>query len=73
MADRVKIILKVFEIPSWYGKVMSQEEKTKLWNCIKEATCVEDARLNRVLDCSAYCVEEKCFFCGSFAGKEPKH
>ena len=67
MAEKLSLILKAFKIPQWYGDIMCQEEKEKLWNCIKEATCAKDARFLRVLDCSAYCVEGKCYFCGEFA------
>ena len=66
MSDRLSFILKVFQIPSWYGEIISKQEKKKLWNCIMEASNAKEARLFRVLDCSAFCIEKKCYFCGEF-------
>ena len=65
MADITKIVKTVFEIPDWY--LMSEREKDKLYSYVREAACVQEARLFRMLDCSAYCVEELCFLCGNFA------
>lgn len=70
MADVSKIVRRVFNIPDWY--VMCESEKEKLFRYIQEANCAQEARLFRILDCSAFCVEEKCFFCGGFA-KQSNH
>ncbi|MEW8544942.1 MAG: hypothetical protein AB2693_15560 [Candidatus Thiodiazotropha sp.] len=66
MSERLDIILQVFDIPKWYGPHMSKEEEQKLFRLIQEASCPQEARLFRKLDCSAFCVEEKCYFCGDF-------
>lgn len=65
MADIEKIVRTVFEIPDLYQ--MPKGEKDKLYSYVIEATCAQEARLFRMLDCSAYCVEEQCFFCGNFS------
>ena len=64
MADRITFILEVFDIPKWYGKIMSKCEEEKLSKLIRESSCHADARLHRMLDCSAFCIEDKCYFCG---------
>ena len=62
MADRLtKAIKKVFEIPETYE--MSAYEESKLLRIIEEAKSVMNARVYRALDCSAFCFEDKCFFC----------
>lgn len=65
MADIATLVRRIFRIPVWYE--MSDFEQEKLYKYIKEASCPQEARLYRMLDCSAFCVEEKCFFCGEFA------
>lgn len=57
MADRLtRAIKEIFQIPDSY-------EERKLLKLVEEAKNVKDARLYRILDCSAYCVEEFCYFC----------
>lgn len=59
MADKIKIVKTVFHIPDWYE--FSDFELRKLYSYIKEASCPQEARLFRILDCSAFCYEDKCF------------
>ena len=61
MADMIKLVRKIFAIPEWYP--MSDSELKKLVQNITEATCPQEARLYRILDCSAYCNGKDCFFC----------
>ena len=68
MSDIRRGILKIFDKPEWYEQLMTKEEERKLLGYVMEASCVMEARLFRLLDCSAYCVESKCFFC-----QYPKH
>lgn len=42
---------------------MSQEVEKKLYRYIKEANCIQEAKLFCIFDCSAFCVEEK-IICG---------
>ena len=63
MAEIIKIVKQVFEIPEWYE--ISDVETSKLVNLIKEASCKQEARLIWMLECSAYCEEEKCYFVGT--------
>ena len=69
MSERVDVILDIFKIPKWYGKIMSKFEEEKLFKLIEEASCAADARLYRMLDCSAFCNERRCYFCGNFEKK----
>ena len=68
MADKIKMVKSVFQIPAWYE--MSEFELNKLYSYIKEATCAQEAQWYRFLDCTAFCVEDKCFFCGEHS--EPR-
>ena len=43
------------------GKIMSKFEEEKLFKLIEEAMCAPEARLYRMLDCSAFCNELMCF------------
>ena len=55
MADRLtKNIKVIFQIPDMY--VMSDYEEKKLLKILQEAKSLADARLYRMLDCSAFCV-----------------
>ena len=54
-----------FHFPEWYR--MTQTEVDKLFSYILEASCAEEARLFRKLDCSAFCRELLCYFCGKFS------
>lgn len=69
MADKVKRVKAVFQIPDWYE--MSDFELKKLLSYVKEASSVQEARWYRFLDCTAFCYEDKCFFCGAPA--RPRH
>ena len=60
MGDLIKVVRKVFEIPEWYD--ISDVELRK--DLIKETSCAQETRLFRMLDCSAFCDEENCYFCG---------
>ena len=52
---------------------MSAYEESKLLRIIEEAKSVMNARVYRALDCSAFCFEDKCFFCsGGKPGKKFK-
>ena len=71
MADSIKAVKKVFEIPEWYE--IKDVELRKLLDLIKEASCEQEARLFRMLDCSAFCDEENCYFCGDFSRRSGSH
>ena len=58
----------MFEIPEWYD--ISDVELRKLLDLVKEASC---ARLFRLLDCSTFCDEENCYFCGDFSHRSGSH
>ena len=45
---------------------MTKLEEDKLFKLIEEAYCAADARLYRIMECSAFCVESKGCFCGGF-------
>lgn len=62
MADISRTVRVVYDIPDWY--ILSKEEESKLIGYLTEATCFQEARFFRFLDCSAFCVESQCFFCG---------
>ena len=62
MADIDRIVRIVFGIPESYE--MSEFERKKLYNYVQEARSAQEARLFRILDCSAFCNEDKCYFCG---------
>ena len=66
----MKIVKRVFSIPEWYE--MSDFEMKKLISIIKEASTFQEAQWYRFLDCSAFCVEEKCFFCGEFSRQQTR-
>ena len=61
----------VLEIPEWHE--ISDVETSKLVNLIKEASCEQEARLFRMLECSAYYDEEKGYFCGDFSQQSGGH
>ena len=63
MSGLRKSLLRIFDIPAWYEHMMSSEEEKKLIKYVMEASCVMEARLYRILDCSAFCMEKFCFFC----------
>ena len=71
MADLIKVVKKVFEIPEWYE--IKDVELRKLLDLIKEASCEQEARLFRMLDCSAFCDEENCYFCRDFSRHSGSH
>ena len=57
MADRLtKNIKVIFQIPDTY--VMSDYEEKKLLKILQEAKSLADARLYRILGCSASCITE---------------
>lgn len=68
MADRNIIVRDVFDIPNAY--VMSLSEEKRLYAYILETTCKEEANWFRLLDCSAFCREEDCYFCSSPCGEK---
>ena len=61
MLEKLNLILKGFQIPKWYGPSISKEEEQRLFNLIQEASYPHEARMYRILECSAFCVEEKCY------------
>ena len=65
-----KIVKRVFNIPDWYK--FSEFELEKLFNYTKEASSAEEARWFRFLDCTAFCYEDKCFFCGEGKRQQPQ-
>ena len=71
MADLIKAVKKVFEIPEWYE--IKDVELRKLLDLTKEGSCEQEARLFRMLDCSAFCDEENCYFCGDFSRHSGNH
>lgn len=57
-----QILKSIFGIPKWY--VLSQNEESRLIKYFDEANdSVEQANVNRILDCSTICNEDDCFFC----------
>ncbi|MEW8547233.1 MAG: hypothetical protein AB2693_27295 [Candidatus Thiodiazotropha sp.] len=70
MAEKIRIVKRVFNIPEWYQ--ISEFELEKLVGYIKEAASVQEAQWYRFLDCTTFCIEEKCFFCGEFARQQPR-
>lgn len=60
-----RLVKMVFQIPEWY--VMSKYEEDKLFKLVKEATSVAEVNWFRILDCSAFCREEFCYFCSGAA------
>ena len=62
MASDIAIVRKVFQLPSWY--IPSNSEVTRLASYLKSENSEDEARWARFLDCSAFCNEEDCFFCG---------
>ena len=55
------LICRVFVIPTTYE--FSKTERERLYQYIQEASCHEEARLYRKLDCSAFCRIKYCYFC----------
>ena len=56
--DKIEeIVREVFNISLTY--ILSKSEKKRLLAYVQEASCPEDARLYRLLDCSAFC-EDDC-------------
>ena len=67
MADSVfeKDYVKcAFWIPEWY--VMSKREEDKLRKYIRDTRSQDEARMFRIMDCSAFCDERFCYFCASY-------
>ena len=58
--DKIEeIVREVFNISLTY--ILSKSEKKRLFTYVQEASSPEEARLYRLLDCSAFC-EDDCFF-----------
>ena len=62
LASREDIVRTIFGIPRWYK--MSRKEETKLFGYLLDSANVFEALMCRILDCSAFCDEDSCFFCG---------
>lgn len=58
----LQIVKRVFDLPKWY--LPSPKETTRLFEYVLNEDTEGDARLARLLDCSAFCSEHDCFFCG---------
>ena len=63
LATRAGIMRAIFGIPKGY--ILSKKEGTKLFRYSIEAEKVHEALMCRILDCSAFCDEEKCYFCST--------
>ena len=62
MGDRLeKLVRKAFSIPEWY--VLYPSEENKLFHYCRRAGSIPQARIDRMLDCSAICTSKICFFC----------
>lgn len=61
MTEKANVVRSVFGIPLWYK--INQVEEDRLLNYIKNATTYDEARTHRLLDCSAFCPVEGCYFC----------
>lgn len=61
--DKASMVKNVFGIPDRY--VMSDIEEEKLFQLVCEASTRREARLYRMLDCSAFCREKLCYFCSN--------
>ena len=57
MSDVRKGGLNIFDILDWYVQKMMIEEEKKLTGYVMEVSCVMKARLFRLLDCTAYCID----------------
>ena len=58
----VQIVKRVFSLPKWY--IPSITETVRLFDYVLNRDSESDARIARFLDCSAFCNEDDCFFCG---------
>ena len=62
MASDSVTVKKVFKLPIWY--IPSDTEIARLMSYIRSENSEDEARLARILDCSACCDEDDCYFCG---------